>query len=630
MDTLRELVVVNFAGGGGSDTGIEAALRYPVDHAINHDPVALGMYRRNHPFTDIHCEDVFRVNPSRLADGRKVGLGWFSPDCTFHSKAKGGKPVESRRRALAVIMLKWAKIGTRVMIMENVEEIIHWGPLVEITKNGTPGLYPDPKHRGRTWQAFLACLGSGIAPDHPDLPEILETLEGSVTEEECVRGFGYVHEARELKAYHYNTPTLRKRLYMVCRNDGRPIVWPDPTHDRPGFVSETRKPWRTIAQCIDWHETMHSIFLEGEAAKKAKCKRPLVRATKKRIASGVDRFMLRSANPFVVSLTHQGGDRTEDINEPIRTLTCAHRGEKALVSAMITEHAQSSNQRNMSVDEPMRTLCAGVKGGHFAVTTAHMVKLRGTNVGSPADTPVGTITAGGTHHGLISGLLVRQFGNSEGADMAAPAPTVMPGGQGKTALLAACMAQHNGGHNAVPARTVEEPVSTLGTTCSQQQIVTASIVAYYGTERDGQPADVPARTTRTKGHLGLVTSNAAMEAGLTEEEHQGALRVAAFLREFGVEVPGLYALVAGFVIYDLCMRMLTPKESFRAMGFPETYIIDNASIHYPDRIVNRKLTKTEQQRLCGNAVCPPVAKALVEANVPEMIDHTMPPMWPGV
>lgn len=447
---LREKIVVHFAGGGGSCTGFEMALGKSPDHAVNHDAAAFGMHRTNHPRTTHHLEDVFEVDPAECGP---VGAAWFSPDCKHFSKAKGGKPLDKRIRGLILVMLRWAKAGSRVMFMENVEEIQTWGPLVEMWKGGEQGWYPDPEQRGRTWRAFLACMSTGIDADHPDLPFILEVLAGTVTAADCVRGFGYTFDFRELRACDYGAPTIRKRLFAIFRNDGKAIVWPKPTHadpQAPDFDCQSKLPWRTIAECIDWERPCPSIFLRGQAAKKARCKRPLATATLRRIAKGIERYVMKSARPFLVSLTHQGGDRIESIDTPANTITGAHRGEKALVTAMITEHAQI----------------------------------------------------------------------------------------------------------------------------------------------------------------------------------QSARRVAKFLRAHGVEFEGEFATVAGYIIVDIGMRMLTPRELYRAQGFPEEYVIDHATLYDPltGLTTTRALTKEEQIRMCGNSVCPPVAAALVAANVPELIE-AQPSRW---
>jgi DNA (cytosine-5)-methyltransferase 1 len=368
----HKLVIDYFAGGGGASTGIELALGRHVDHAVNHDLKALGMHRINHPQTVHHCEDVFDVDPWKLTEGRPVGLIHFSPDCKHFSKAKGGKPLDKRIRGLVLVMLKWAKYGAECMTMENVEEIVTWGP---VNRHGRP----IKRHKGRTWKAFLDVLSVGIRADHPDLKEILAVVGDCVTLEDCVRGFGFVREVKEIRAMHHDTATIRKRLFMVARKDGRPIVWPEATNGpvkRPTLINGERiLPYRMIAECIDWTVPCPSIFMTRAEARKRglNIKRPLVKATQRRIATGVDRFVLRAAEPFIVSLTHQGGDRLESVMEPARTITGAHRGEKALVAPILTEHANASKQRTFRADEPMRTQCGEVKGGHFALVAGTLV-----------------------------------------------------------------------------------------------------------------------------------------------------------------------------------------------------------------------------------------------------------------
>ncbi len=664
LDLNPELIIDNFAGGGGASTGIELALGRHVDHAVNHSREALGMHRINHPQTIHHCEDVFDIDPETICEGRPVGLCHNSPDCKHFSKAKGGKPLDKRIRGLVLVMLKWAKYGARVMTMENVEEIVTWGPLKKVRKNGKVDWYADPEHKGRTWHAFLDILSTGIDPNHPDLPEILEVLGGYITEEDCVRGFGYAYEAREIRACDQGTPTIRKRLFMIARRDGRPIVWPAPSH-APKDSGSGLPAYRTIAECIDWELPTPSIFLSRGEAKRWRCKRPLAKATMRRIAKGVDRYVLKAKQPFIVSLTHQGGDRVEPVTEPSMTVTGAHRGEKALVSPFLTEHANASIQRNMPMDEPGRTACAQVKGGHFAlvagtlVHTAHgdqdkngkrrgrgahdlgesmpsalgssdcalaaagLVKLRG-NVEThsrpqSAGEPLETISAGGTHHGLFAASIVREFGQSVGQPADAPAPTVLPAGQGKTRVLACYLAQHNGGevgHQTV-GHDARDPFSTISQKGSQQQVVVANLGAYYGTDQDVR-LDQPGHTVTTKDRFPLVEST--LVSPMTADQIAGALRVAAFLRAHGVVFEGTYATVDGYVIVDIGMRMLTPRELFRAQGFSDGYVIDRAWVvdTHTGNIEEIRLTKEQQIRMCGNSVCPQVMRDIVRCNVPEL------------
>ena len=413
LDLNTKLTVDNFAGGGGASTGIEIALGRHVDHSINHDRLALGMHWINHPQGDHHIEDVFDINPAAICQGRPVGLAHFSPDCRHFSKAKGGKPLDRRIRGLALIMLRWAQYGAEVMTMENVEEIITWGPLKKMRKGRRWGWFPDPEHKGRTWMAFLSCLSTGIEANHPDLPEILDALGGSVTAEECVRGFGYQYHAQVIRACDHGAPTIRKRLFAIFRCDGKPIIWPEPTHFDPR-VANGRRPWRTIAECVDWNLPCPSIFLAGAEARQAKCKRPLAQATLSRIAKGIDRHVLRAAKPFLVNVTHQGGDRVEPLDEPARTVTGAHRGEKALVFPSLIEHANSTTARTFSATAPLRTQCAAVKGGHFALIAASVVTNTSGHAGGAADAPASTIATGG-HHALLAATLIQTgYGEREG------------------------------------------------------------------------------------------------------------------------------------------------------------------------------------------------------------------------
>jgi DNA (cytosine-5)-methyltransferase 1 len=678
LSPTGEQVVVHFAGGGGSCTGMEEALGYSPHHAVNHNEWALGLHRSNHPNTRHHVEDVFLVDPEEIKKDGPIGAAWFSPSCTDHSRAKTGKPVDRKLRALTLVMLPWAKAGTRVMYMENVTEILSWGPLkkekrmVTSTKNGKRIRkecmleVPDPAHRGRTWQAFIACMTTGIRPDHPDLPFILQTLKGTrVTKEDLVRGFGYAYESRSLRACEYEgTPTTRNRLYAVFRNDGRPIVWPAPTHADPDELQpgDSRQPVRTAAECINWSLPCPSIFLSPAEAKKIKCKRPLAKASLRRIARGVEKFMLNTNRPFMVSLTHVGGDRVEDLDEPMRTVTGAKRGEKALVrhstaSGFITEHANSSHQRCMSLDEPLRTQCAFPRGGHFALAAASLGREFGASVGQPLDQPhpsvmphgqgksrllvgtlvtsgygeregqlpriqdpgkpLSTIPGSGVKQAVLAASLVKMRGTNVGSTADEPLHVVSANGQ-HHALLSACMAQHNGGFNTTPARSMEEPLSPVTTTGSQQQMVAASLATYYGSDQGGQGLDKPMRTSRLRNHMGLVAAPTAFQ--MTEKEEQGAKRVARFLRQHGVQFDGPYALVQGLPIIDLGMRMLVPRELYTANGFPPTFEIEMATfVDEKGKPYKVRLTKTQQILLCGNAVCPPVAKALVRANSADMI-----------
>lgn len=453
LPLARELVIDLFAGGGGASTGIEQAIGRHVDIAVNHDPDAVSLHQVNHPQTRHLISDVFEVDPVAVCDGQPVGLLWASPDCKHFSKAKGGKPVSKKIRGLAWVVVKWAKLAKPRMIhLENVEEFQTWGPLLE---NGR--VCPDRKGRTfRTWKRALERLG-------------------------------YVVEHRELRACDYGAPTIRKRLFLTARRDGLPIIWPAPTHG-PG-----RKPYRTAAECIDWSIPCPSIF-ERE--------RPLVDATLRRIAHGLKRFVIDSAKPFIVPVTHQGDSRVHEspgwpVDRPISTVTT--QDHHHLVSAQIVGVGGRAGQsRPRSVDEPMQTITAKADA---ALVTSHLAKLRGTSNSAATDAPLATVSAGGMHHAEVRALLIK----------------------------------------------------------------------YYGTNQDPQ-LDEPLHTVTTKDRFGLVT--------IKGED---------------------------YLIAEIGMRMLQPRELYRAQGFPDTYAIERGAD-------GRALSKASQVRMCGNSVCPPMARAIVAAN----------------
>jgi DNA (cytosine-5)-methyltransferase 1 len=648
LDLGNELIIDNFAGGGGTSTGLEQAFGRPVDIAINHDPEALAMHAANHPHTTHLCESVWDVDPIKVTGNRPVGLVWLSPDCKHFSKAKGGKPVEKRIRGLAWVTLRWAaKCKPRVIMLENVEEFKTWGPLL-VEADGSAK--PDPAKKGKTFDSFIRQL----------------------------RAHGYTVDYREMRGCDHDTPTIRKRFFLVARRDGIAIKWPEPTHGAPdsiGVRAGKLLPYRTAAECIDFSLPCPSIFERDK---------PLAPATLRRIAKGIMRYVVDAADPFIVGaggparageprptarpfgtllarndsyfcaptivpVTHQGGDRTESIGEPFRTITGAHRGEKALgvatlvqvgygeregqapraldiekplgtvvgetkhalvsavlfdaahgevspggvkrwgtgahdveaplgtvtasgnkavataflakhytgvvgsdladpigtitacdhhslVTAFLTEHANASNQRVMPADEPLRTICAQVKGGHFSIVSAHIQRDMGASVGHAADAPLGTVTAGGGgKSALVTSNMIKLRGTSTAAGTDEPLGTVSAGGQ----------------HHAE---------------------VRSFLLAYYGTDQSQGLAD-PLATVTSRDRFGLVTIHG--------QDYQ---------------------------IVDIGLRMLQPRELFRAQGFPDDYIIGD------DPAQGLKLTKSAQVRMCGNSVCPPMAKALILAN----------------
>ena len=363
-----ELIVDNFAGGGGASTGMELGLNRHVDIAINHDKDAIDMHRLNHPETKHYCESVWDVDPIEACQGRNVGLAWFSPDCKHFSKAKGGKPVNKNIRGLAWVAVRWAAlVNVRVMMLENVEEFLTWGPIGEDGK-------PCKNRKGETFAAFVAALTTGLPSYHPAIEDIKEALGEHFSLNDIEKGLGYQVEWKVLKACDYGTPTIRKRLFLIARNDGVAISWPKATHG-DGLI-----PYKTAADIIDWSIPVRSIFNR---------KRGLAENTMKRIAKGLEKYVIQCDQPF---------------NVPGECLT-----------PFITEHANASSQRNMPIDEPLRTICAQVKGGHFALVTSHIIKLRGGgNIGHGTNEPVHTISAGGFHIGEVRAFLVKYYGTGGG------------------------------------------------------------------------------------------------------------------------------------------------------------------------------------------------------------------------
>lgn len=398
----HELIVDNFAGGGGTSTGLEQAFGRPVDIAINHDPKALAMHRINHPETEHYCESVWDVDPSEITGNQPVGLVWLSPDCKHFSKAKGGKPVEKKIRGLAWIALRWAaKTRPRVIMLENVEEFKTWGRVAEDGK-------PCPKHKGETFRSFVKAL----------------------------RYQGYTVEWRVLRACDYGAPTIRKRFFLIARRDGLPISWPIATHGDPKDKAVQKgllKPYRTAAECIDWSIVCPSIFDR---------KRPLVDATLKRIFNGLDKFLFNCLDPFVVD---------------------------GAVVPVLTECANATSPRTMATNEPLRTICAQVKGGHHALISAHIAKNYTGVIGSSVNEPVHTVTAK-DHNSLVVSHLSKLRNNCVGQSIKEPMHTITAGG----------------GHFAE---------------------VRAFLTAFYGNEKNGNSLYEPLRTIPTRDRFGLVTIN---------------------------------------------------------------------------------------------------------------------------
>jgi len=620
LDIHGELIIDNFAGGGGASTGIELALGRRVDIAINHDPEAVAMHTANHPETKHYCESVWEIDPREVTQGRPVGLVWLSPDCKHFSKAKGGKPVEKKIRGLAWVALRWAAVAKpRVIMLENVEEFRTWGPLVV---DGDGKAKPCPKKKGREFNAFCNAL----------------------------RRQGYHVEHRELRACDYGTPTIRKRLFLIARRDGKPIVWPAPTHGDPRNIATKAnklKPWRTAAECIDFTLPCPSIFER---------QRPLADATLRRIAKGIMRYVVNAAEPFIVGTAFKNtrAARHFETTDPLRTITA--QNEYALVAPVLTEHANASTPRCMPADEPLRTICAQTKGGHHALIAPTLVQTgygeRHPYFRCPNCSTVFEIepTCGCTKCGSENDLIRIEGQSPRAIDIEKPLGTLV--GSQKHALVSAFMAKHYGG--VVGHGLRGEPLHTV-TSSDHNSLVTANLIHMgHGEGKDGtkrfshgiRDIDQPINTITANGATaGVVTSNLVKMRGdnigqddrelLQTISAQGThfAEVRAFLIKYygsdqdprleeplhTVTTRDRYGLVtvAGeeYAIADIGLRMLAPRELFKAQGFPESYITEWGIDPNGQRI---NLTKSAQVRMCGNSVCPPVAAALVRANLPEL------------
>ena len=570
LNFSEKIIIDFFAGGGGASTGLEMGLNRPVYAAVNHNPKAISMHEANHPHAKHYVQDVFAVDPVEICDGYQVGWFHASPDCTHHSQAAGGQPRKKEIRDLSWIVIKFAgKVRPDVISLENVKQILNWGPLIakrdkasgrvitlekievegklvhrvaelgERVPRHNQFLVPNPKKKGKTWKHFVNSL----------------------------ENLGYVVEWKKLIAADFGAPTTRERLFLIARCDSKPIVWPEPSHIK--VPKRGQKKWRAGAECIDFNDPGKSIFGRPK---------PLANATLKRIARGLKKFVIDSDNPYFVNastpfISRDFGTSTgHGIDEPLATITSAFGGHSALVSPIIapyfTEFANASQQRNWSADKPLSTICAQVKGGH---------------------------------HGLVC----------------------------------AYMMQANGGFNDTDGRSLNEPLTTITNTGSQQQLVSAVFTqAFYGDKREtdhrADSLNSPLRTITTENRHSLIT------ATLSKENLNCALRVATFLINFygngdardisapldTVTTKDRLALVTvwikgePWVIVDIRMRMLHPRELYKAQGFPENYIIEHGHNGVP-------LSKKDQVHMVGNSVSPLPMAEIARANNPFILNNQM-------
>jgi DNA (cytosine-5)-methyltransferase 1 len=551
-----------FAGGGGASEGKRRATGRSPDIAVNHWPAAIAMHAANHPDSEHLLEDVRAVVPLQATRGRRVRHLHASPTCTDFSRAKGARlsPETIAIRGLAWCILPWIEqTRPEVITLENVVEFASWGPVCWDHVDGCPGAADE---------SGKSCVKS-CNYGRP----IKERRGETYAEwEAAIRAHGYSFEARVLEAWRFGAPTTRARLYIGMRVDGQPFAWPSPTHARPEDVARTGlKPWRTAAEIIDWSIPCPSIFDRV---------RPHVPATRRRLARGMRKFVLEAAEPFLLHLTHGDRHAPHSIDTPVPTVTGANRGEQAVAVPYMIHRSNGERRgqepRVYDVRAPHPTAVAG--GIKTAPVLAFLAKhysersTGGWNGGSPLDKPIGATTAQ-DHHGLVAAHTVKFYGTSTGQPAETPLHAVTGGGW-------------------------------------KHGVVAASLLRYNG-QSVGQRPDAPIGTLDANDRYALAEC-AATE--WSDEIAAKARRVYRFLVEEGIDGPWLdheaqIVRLPGtpLVIWDIGMRMLVPRELFRANGFTDDYVIDLAGPN------GKRLTKTELVRLAGNVVCPDVAEALVRA-----------------
>ena len=550
-----ELIVDNFAGGGGASTGIELATGYSVDIAINHDPEAIKMHKANHPNTKHYCENVWSVDPVKACNGHPVGLAWFSPDCKHFSKAKGGKPKDKNIRGLAWVACRWAGlVRPRVIMLENVEEFKTWGPL-------NRGHHPIKAKQGETFQKFVQQL--------TDL--------------------GYEVQFRELIAADYGAPTMRKRFFMIARCDGKPIVWPEPTHgqaDSEAVKAGLLKPYVGAYTQIDFSLPCPSIFDTSEEIKEKygiRAVRPLAKKTMDRIARGLKKFVLDNPEPFIIQCNHGGERRPNDIREPMPTITGKHG--YGIVEPYMVQIGQTgfTKDRSKDVREPLTTIVS--KNEHCLISPTliqyHSETSKDGVRGQTIEDPIMTVDSS-NRYGLVTSFLHKYYdGGYKGAGETVenPLPTVTAWDH--NSVVTANLIQMN---NHCDGKDIRQPLPTITAGDGHFGEVRAFLIKYYG-QGTGQDIEQPLDTVTARDRFGLVTIE-------------------------GVD----------YQIVDIGLRMLEPRELYGCQGFPDDYIIDHD-------YTGKTYPRSEQVRRCGNAVCPPIPAALVRANLPELcVAERMPNM----
>lgn len=656
---FQKIAVDNFAGGGGASIGIELALGQPVAVAINHDPAAILMHRTNHPHTEHLQASVWDVDPVEVCKGRPVGLAWFSPDCKHFSKAKGASLVDKKIRGLAWITLRWAaKVRPDVIMLENVEEFQTWGPV----RKGKP----IKKKAGQTFRKFI---------------QQLEDL-------------GYVVEYRELIAADYGAPTTRKRFVLVARCDGKPIRWPEPTHahrDSEAVKSGKLLPWRSAAEIIDWTIPSYSIFASKAEIKEkygVKVVRPLANNTMRRVIRGVNKFTIKSGNPFIVPMGYgerKGqAPRVNDIDDPLSTVVARDKfgACQPVMVPFAVECNHGGDSHTRGIDEPLNTVTRKYTGGVCGPVLAPLTIPNTCNsVGSPASEPVYTVTSAGNQLFIAANLMsIGQTGGGDRIrDIREPAPTTVS--KQEACMVAANLIQyHTEQSEKVRGQSMNDAIMTVDSS-NRYGLACANLVEYYGngnpldvsqpmhtvTAHDrealaiahiqkyfdggykgcGDGADEPLSTITAMPRHGVCSAHVVKFKGqelgqhptdtlntITAQGNEYAQCNAVLAKAGGHDLghwPEIRALLnqhcgyhladdevillvifgVAYYIADITLRMLTPRELYNAMGFPPDYIIDYD-------YTGNKYPKNEQVARCGNAVCPPLAEAMVRANMPDM------------
>lgn len=596
INLMEPIFVDGFAGGGGWSVGFELATGRPIDIAINHDPDAVLMHETNHPYTKHYCEDIFSVSPREAVGCRKVAWAHFSPDCKHFSRAKGGKPADKKIRGLAWVVLRWAaEVRPDIISLENVGEFKTWGPV----RKGKP----VKSKVGQTFQCWR---------------QQLENL-------------GYAVESRELIASHYGAPTSRKRLFIIARCDGKPIVWPEATHGDPASPEVTdgkRKPWKTAVDVIDWTLQAPSIFADkSEIFNKygIKAVRPLAGNTLRRIIRGIDRFVLQNPSPYVVQrnmgdeketlqmtvINHSGNFRGQKMAEPLQTITSKHgygMSSAKLTPVMVTNN---ENVAGSSPDSPINTVTTG---GHHMLLAPSLIQYHSEQTekvrGQQVSEPIFTIDAA-NRHALTVPTLTKYYGSdSHGQAVDQPLHTITARDR-EGVVTATCtpyspkelpyISKYFSGGYTGAGSSVQEPLPTI-TAVDHNALVMIDVA------KKNQQLRAP-EEQETKSKIQVVKTEARTDLRQWPKVRELLNRYCEYQLQDD-ELLLIWLHDGWYYISDIGLRMLTPRELYAANGFPPDYIIDRDHTGNP-------YPKTKQVARCGNAVPPPFTTAIVRANAPE-------------